>query len=253
MSLDYAFTPLEIDLGKPIYQQIFEFIVDYVKQHGGRRGAFKCAAKYFYPRLYEKDRRYAIKLTYENFRYALKKYRSKKFWNMGSGTFWNKVFGTSGTSSGTDRIDENVDMNMGYYINNHNGPIRESKFVKDSRADRRLFEFKKLVYAVLQDLVKPKSLLSNYIEQTLKDPRINNVLGEDTIWYNGRNYVKINKNQAALLYLVAHKIYTMHHGTGNRPERLISRFFEITGYGPRDLEKELRELANQFYDWLLHI
>ncbi|MCD6300905.1 MAG: hypothetical protein J7L82_02425 [Staphylothermus sp.] len=239
----YAFTPMELEMKKPMYMQIVEFISSYIREHGSRRGAFKEAARIFYPRLYEENPRYAIKLVYEHFRYARRQIGKR---------LWNKVFGTSGTGFGTDMITEDIEMNMGYYIENHNGPVKESKFVKDSKANRKLFEFKKLVYAVLQDLIKPKSLLTNYVEKTLNDSRIKEILDrEENIWYNGRSYVKINKKQAALLYLVVHRIYTMHHGAGNKPEKLIKKFFEITSYGPRDLEKEIKQLLPVFYDWLL--
>ncbi len=242
----YAFTHLELEMKKPLYVQIVEFISSYIREHGSRRGAFKEAAKIFYPRIYEENPRYAVKLVYEHFRYARRQIGKR---------IWNEVFGASGTGFGaSDSIDESVEMNMGYYVGNHSGPIHESKFAKDSKADRRLFEFKKLVYAVLQDLVKPKSMLTNYVEKTLSDPRVRNILdNEDTIWYNGRSYIKINKKQAALLYLVVHRIYVRHYGSGNKPEKLIKKYFEITGYGPKDLENEIKELLPTFYDWLLHL
>ena len=256
MSLEfYAYGFSEMNMDKPVYQRIFEFIVEYVKEHGGRRGAFSEAAKLFYPDLYEKNRRYAVKLVYENFRYALRKYRTR-LWNRGFGTFWNEVFGLSGTGFGTDRIDGSIDMNMGYYVGNHSGPIHESKFAKDSKADRRLFEFKKLVYAILKPLVKPKSTLLNYVEKYTRDPRVVDIINrlDENIWYNGKDrYVKLPRKAAALLYLVIAKIYQEHYGVGNKPEKLIKSFFETTGHGPRDLEKELRELISTFYDWLLFI
>ncbi len=251
MSSFYAYDFMESELvrGKPIYRQVFEFIVDYIKNNGGRRGAFVEAAKHFYPRLYREKPRYAVKLVYEHFRYA-----RRKFWNKHFGTFWSEPFGTSGTGFGTDMIDETIEMNMGYYVENHSGPIHDkTRFIKDSEKDRQLFEFKKMIYAVLKDLVKPKSTLTNYVETLTRDPRVRKTLGDNPVWYNGKNYVKLDRRQAALLYIVIHRIYTMHHGSGGTPKKLIEKFFEVTGYGPRDLGEELRELTSIFYDWLLFL
>ncbi|GEM_PF-3402255 len=250
LTIDYAYYLSELKMGKPIYQQVLEFIVEYVRVNGGAKGAFKEAAKKFYPKKYAREPRKAVKLVYEHYRYA-----RKRLWNKRFGTFWNKEFGTSGTSFGQDRIDETIEYNMGYYIDSHSGPIHESKFTKDSKNNRKLFELKKLVYATLQDMIKPKSTLTSYVEEVFRDPRLVNVISklDENIWYNGPSYVKLPRKAAALLYMIVYKIYTKHYGVGNKPERLIKRFFEVTGYGPRDLEKELRELSSIFYDWLLFL
>jgi len=230
-----AFILLEKNM-KPRYMEVFEFIVDYVKNNGSIRGAFKEAARIFYP---NKDPEAALKLVYEHFRYARKK-------------FWSKDFGVFGADFGVDdNIDESIEYNMGYYINHHSGPVKESKFVKDSKANRKLFELKKLTYAILHDLIKPKSTLTSYVEEVFRDPRLIIEIGK--LDYNGPSYVKLPRKAAALLYMVVYRIYSRYYGVGNKPERLIKRFFKITSFGPRDLEKELRELTSIFYDWLLFL
>ncbi len=227
---------------KPRYVEIFEFVVDYVSRNGTIRGAFKEAARIFYP---GKPLDIGIKRAWDLFSYALKRKR-----------FGVRFSEFSEHYSEQDLIDESIEMNMGYYVSSHSGPVKDSsKFVKDSKANRKLFEFKKLVYAVLQDIVKPKHVLTSYVEETLRDPRLVLEISklDENIWYNGPRYIKLPRRAAALLYLVVHRIYTKHYGAGNRPEKLFKRFFQITGYGPKDLAEELREFSSIFYDWLLFL
>ncbi len=230
----YAFSLLEREM-KPKYVRVFNIVVDYVGRTGSKRGAIKEAAKIIYndtsPR--------AVKRAYRLFVYALCRIRNVEF--VEQDVEW-------------DLITDDVSYNMGYYINHHSGPVKDiSRFVKDSKANRRLFELKKLVYAVMQDLIKPKYVLTNYVDEVFRDPRIINEVTklDENIWYNGPRYVKLSKKAAALLYIIVLKIYIRHFGAGNKPANLIKRFFELTGYAPADLTDYLKEYMNVFYDWFL--
>jgi len=220
-----------------------ELLSEYVKQNGTRRGAFKYIAQELYPDVFMDDPKYAIKLVYEHYRYARKR--------MGKG-FWNNGFGVSGADFG---ISDSVVHNMNYYVNNHSGMVYENEFSKESKDNRRLFELKKLLFAVLEDLIKPKSTLQSYINQYINDPRVVSIVNglDSNIWYNGKHYVKLDKKAGALVYIIVHRIYVKHFGSGNKPQKLIKQFFEITGYAPRDLENELKELLPVFWDWFLFL
>ena len=223
------------------YERIYEFVVEYVEQHGTYRNALREAGRIFYP---DKEPREAVKRAWDLFRYAL----SKKT---------KTVFGTRYSEHSehfSEQISDNLEHNMGYFVSNHSGPVHDNKFARDSKSNRRLFEFKKMVYAVLQDIVKPKSVLRGYVERMVGDPRVVGIVSEGgNIWYNGQRYIKLDKRRAALLYLVCYHIYARHFGIGNKPSKLIRKFFEITGYAPNDITDELRSMAGTFLDWLLFL
>ena len=225
------------------YESIYEFVMEYVSRFGTREGAFRAAAEVFYP---DKDPRVGTKRAWDGFIYVLRK-------RIQPGTGYPEH---PEQNPEQDYITDNIEDNMGYYIENHSGPIQnKSKFVRDSKSNRRLFEFKKLLYVVLGEFIKPKSRLTSYIEEYTRDPRVLEILRNlgENVWYNGKKYVKLPKRAAALLYIVSLKIYQTHHGSGNKPTRLIKKFFEVSGYGPGDLEKELREIISLFIDWLLFV
>lgn len=226
------------------YESIYEFVMEYVSRFGTRKGAFRAAAEVFYP---DKAPRVGTKRAWDGFIYVLR----KRLQLPGTGYPEHPE-----QYPEQDYITDRIEDNIRYYIGNHAGPINhQSKFIVDSKSNRRLFEFKKLLYAVLQDLVKPKTTLTNYVEKYTRDPRVIDIINglNENIWYNGKKYVKLPKRAAALLYLISLKIYQEHFGTGNKPIKLIKKFFKVTGLGPGDLEKELREIISLFIDWLLFV
>ncbi len=233
--------------GVPLYERIYEFVISYVSSNGKRRGAFAAAAQTFYPRMYKVNPRYAVKLAYEMFRYALKKR-----------IFGTNVSGTSGTNDfGTNGLDVTMESpeqyDLGYIVSQSRPLVSRNRFREDMELPRSVFEFKKLAIAIVREVYSGKlaSRAVDLVHTLCSDKRVVERLKGKRIWYNSKSYVRLDSEAAALLYTILLKIHMKLYGLSQRPRKLIAVFTTYTGYTLEDLEKELKELAREFYDWFI--
>ncbi len=230
------------DCDKPLYERAWEIIIDYVSRTGERRGAFAEAARQLYPELYGRNPKKAvnrvISLIYYRFRTHISRIsRTNDF-----------------MADGYDLSMENPEAYDMSYIVSQSRPLpRENRFKKDMELPRPIFEFKKLLHAIMKDIYNDRlySRYSSLIDILVSDKRVHEILGDKRIWYNGRNYIKIDKESAALLYIILLRIHRQIYGLSTPPRRLITIFITYTKYRLKDIEYELQKLSSKFYDWLL--
>jgi len=235
---------------RPLYEKIYEFIVEYIKQHGTRRGAFAEAARIFYPQLYEKNPRYATNLVFDRFRYAIRKKYTRTHDAQTTQTYDTQTYGLDTTLENPEKYDMS-------YIVRQSRPLKQksSWFKRDMELPRPVFEFKKLLIALVREIyndgVARKAV--NQVHTLVSDERVLEILMSKKIWYNSKSYVKLDKESAALAYIILLKIHMNLYGLSQKPRKLLAIYTAYTRYTPEDVKQELKKLTNKFYDWFLFL
>ncbi len=118
---------------------------------------------------------------------------------------------------------------------------------------RSVFEFKKLLHAMAREVYSEKlySRAAGLVDALVRDKRVLERLKSKRVWYNSRSYVKLDKEAAALAYIVLLKIHMAVYGLSGRPRKLVTVFTAYTGYTLDELREELKKLSGEFYDWFL--
>ena len=233
---------------KPMYEKIYEFIIEYVKQHGTRRGAFAEAARTFYPHIYDKDPRYATNIVHKLFKYSLLKRLSPTNGSPTSPTDYSPTDGLDATLENPEKYD------LGYIVE-QSRPLhrRRSRFREDMELPREVFEFKKLLIAMVREIYSGRlqDRAVDLVHTLVRDKRVLDLIRGRRIWYNGRSYVKLDEESAALAYITLLKIHMNLYGVSQQPKKLVAIFTAYTSYSLKDIEHELQKLSSTFYDWLL--
>jgi len=228
---------------RPLYEIAWEIIVDYVSRTGERRGAFAEAARRLYPSLYEASPKKAVNRVI-----ALINYRFR--------THVSRISRTNDfMANGYETTYENPEQyDMGYIVS-QSRPLRKktNRFRRDMELPRPVFEFKKLLHAIMRDMYSDRlyEKYSSLIDVYAMDQRIISIIRDKKIWYNNKNYVKLDSESAALLYIILLRIHRQVQGLSTSPKKLITLFTAYTGYSLKDIEHELQKLSSTFYDWLL--
>jgi len=228
----------------PLYERAYALVMEYIERYRTPRGAYAYAASILYPELYDRNPKAAVKRVY-----GLIVYR-----------FRTNIFRTSRTNgfrtNGYEETWSNPEhYDMGYIVA-QSRPLRHGRktmFKRDMEEySRNVFEFMKLVHAMTRDIYGDYyRRIKDLVNTVLHDKRIPEVIGDKRIWYNNKSYVRIDKETAALAYIVLLRIHRSAKGLAEKPKKLINTFMAYTRYTLEEIRQELVNLTPKFYDWLL--